>query len=78
MVKVLDVQNAAAAEQHVKAMAEYEAQLAEAAAAWEAEKKKKKGKAKDEVHRGPCTLDLLQLAMPTCTHKAPTKACPCV
>ena len=45
----LDVQNAAAAEQHVKDMADYDAKLTEAAAAWEAEKKKKKGKAKDEV-----------------------------
>lgn len=43
------MQNAAAGEQHVRDMAEYEAKLAEAAAAWEAEKKKKKGKAKDEV-----------------------------
>ncbi len=43
------MQNAAAAEQHVKDMADYEAKLVEAAAAWEADKKKKKGKAKDEV-----------------------------
>lgn len=45
----LDVQNAAALEKHSKDMAEHEAQVAEAAAAWEADKKKKKGKAKDEV-----------------------------
>lgn len=45
----LDIQNAAAAEQHVNDMAEHEAKIAEAAAAWEAERKKKKGKAKDEV-----------------------------
>lgn len=52
----LDVQNAAAAEQHVKDMVDYDAKLTEAAAAWEAEKKKKKGKAKDEVaaHTSPC------------------------
>lgn len=47
----LDVQNAAAAEQHLKDMADYEVKLTEAAAAWEADKKKKKGKAKDEVSR---------------------------
>lgn len=47
----LDVQNAAAAEQHVKDMADYELKLTEAAAAWEADRKKKKGKAKDEVSR---------------------------
>ena len=45
----LDVQNAAAAEQHLKDMADYEVKLTEAAAAWEADRKKKKGKAKDEV-----------------------------
>ena len=49
----LDVQNAAALEKHSRDMVEYEAQLAEAAAAWEVEKKKKKGKAKDEVRRWP-------------------------
>jgi len=45
----LDVQNTAAAEQHLKDMADYEVKLTEAAAAWEADRKKKKGKAKDEV-----------------------------
>ena len=45
----LDVKNAAVAEQHTKDMADYEAQVAEAAAAWEADKKKRKGKAKDEA-----------------------------
>ena len=45
----LDVQNKAAAEQHSKDMVEYEAKVAEAAAAWEADKKKRKGKAKDEA-----------------------------
>lgn len=49
LLQELDVQNAAAAEQHTKDMAEYEAKVAEAAAAWEADKKKRKGKAKDEV-----------------------------
>ena len=49
MLQELDVQNAATAEQHVKDMAEYETKVAEAAAAWEVERKKKKGKAKDEV-----------------------------
>ena len=50
------MQNAAAAEQHVKDMAEYDAKVAEAAAAWEAERKKKKGKAKDEVGLGNIAL----------------------
>ena len=45
----LDVQNTAAADQHLKDMADYEVKLTEAAAAWEAGRKKKKGKAKDEV-----------------------------
>lgn len=45
----LDVQNAVVAEQHAKDLAEYDTKVAEAAAAWEADKKKKKGKAKDEV-----------------------------
>lgn len=49
MLQELDVQNAAAGEQHAKDMAEYDAKVAEAAAAWEADKKKRKGKAKDEV-----------------------------
>ena len=49
LLQKLDVQNVAAAEQHIKDMAEYEAKVAEAAAAWEADKKKRKGKAKDEV-----------------------------
>jgi len=43
------VQNGAAAEQHLKDMADYEVKLTEAAAAWEADRKKKKGKAKEEV-----------------------------
>lgn len=43
------MQNAVAAEQHVKDMADYELKLTEAAAAWEADRKKKKGKAKEEV-----------------------------
>ena len=43
------MQNAAAAEQHLRDMADYEAKLAEAAQAWEADRKKKKGKAKEEV-----------------------------
>ncbi|KAL0038853.1 hypothetical protein WJX79_010718 [Trebouxia sp. C0005] len=51
--KELDVQNAAAAEQHLKDMADYEVKLTEAAAAWEADKKKKKGKAKDEAAPPP-------------------------
>ena len=50
LLQELDVQNAAAAEQHTKDIAEYEAKVAETAAAWEADKKKKKGKAKDEVN----------------------------
>lgn len=49
MMQDLDVQNAAAGEQHAKDMAEYDAKVAEAAAAWEADKKKRKGKAKDEA-----------------------------
>ena len=49
VMQELDVQNAAAAEQHARDMAEYDAKVAEAAAAWEADKKKRKGKAKDEV-----------------------------
>ncbi|DBA96914.1 hypothetical protein WJX82_005465 [Trebouxia sp. C0006] len=51
--KELDVQNAAAAEQHLKDMADYEVKLTEAAAAWEADRKKKKGKAKDEAAPPP-------------------------
>ncbi|DBB00331.1 TPA: Sperm-associated antigen 17 [Trebouxia sp. C0004] len=51
--KELDVQNAAAAEQHLKDMADYEVRLTEAAAAWEADRKKKKGKAKDEAAPPP-------------------------
>lgn len=49
ILQELDVQNAAAAEQHVNDMVQYEAKVAEAAAAWEADKKKRKGKAKDEA-----------------------------
>ena len=51
MLQELDVQNAAAAEQHVKDMADYDTKVAAAAAAWEADMKKKKGKAKDEVSK---------------------------
>ena len=53
------MQNAVAAEQHVKDMAEYDAKVAEAAAAWEADRKKKKGKAKDEVGMGKRCLVLV-------------------
>ena len=49
LLQELDVQNAAAEGQHTQDMAEYEAKVTEAAAAWEADKKKRKGKAKDEV-----------------------------
>lgn len=45
------MQNGAAGEQHLKDLADYEVKLTEAAAAWEADRKKKKGKAKEEVSR---------------------------
>ncbi len=61
----LDVQNAAADEQHLKDMADYEVKLTEAAAAWEADKKKKKGKAKDEVsHHSVLLVQKGTVAMP--------------
>ncbi len=64
-VQELDVQNAAAAEQHLKDMADYEVKLTEAAAAWEADKKKKKGKAKDEVsHHSVLLVQKGTVAMP--------------